>query len=79
MVYDYNMTSVMREVFTCTLCKYEWVSRVESPKTCPKCKRYDWKAKEIDKKALELLTPYTREMLREAYEGHYGGSSSDVE
>lgn len=27
----------------CNLCKYEWVSRVEEPKCCPRCKRYDWR------------------------------------
>jgi len=23
----------------CTICNYEWESRVESPKACPRCKR----------------------------------------
>lgn len=27
----------------CQHCKYEWPSRVDNPKQCPKCKRYDWK------------------------------------
>ena len=27
----------------CKLCKYEWFSRVEDPKQCPRCKRYNWK------------------------------------
>ncbi len=27
----------------CKHCKYEWASRTEDPKACPKCKRYDWK------------------------------------
>jgi predicted Zn-ribbon and HTH transcriptional regulator len=31
--------------FKCKNCNYEWISRVEEPKTCPKCKRYDWKKK----------------------------------
>lgn len=26
----------------CKLCGYEWVVRIEDPKQCPKCKRYDW-------------------------------------
>ena len=26
----------------CKLCKYEWESKVEDPKQCPRCKRYDW-------------------------------------
>lgn len=27
----------------CKQCGYEWESRKEKPKTCPFCKRYDWK------------------------------------
>ncbi|MBS3167684.1 hypothetical protein J4216_01010 [Candidatus Woesearchaeota archaeon] len=23
----------------CNICQYEWVSRVNSPKACPRCKR----------------------------------------
>ena len=26
----------------CDRCGYEWDSRKDSPKSCPKCKRYDW-------------------------------------
>ena len=26
----------------CKLCGYEWESRTDKPKQCPKCKRYDW-------------------------------------
>ena len=26
----------------CKICKYEWQSRKENPKQCPKCKRYDY-------------------------------------
>ena len=26
----------------CLLCKNEWYSRIEKPKECPRCKRYDW-------------------------------------
>lgn len=27
----------------CKQCGYEWVSRLdERPKSCPRCKRYDW-------------------------------------
>jgi len=24
-------------------CGYCWISRVDKPKCCPSCKRYDWK------------------------------------
>ena len=36
----------------CLLCGYEWDSKIDNPKCCPKCKRYDWNKKEkivIDK------------------------------
>ena len=26
----------------CKRCGYEWDSRIENPKSCPRCKRYDW-------------------------------------
>ena len=32
----------------CKLCNYEWESKVEIPKQCPRCKRYDWDKKERD-------------------------------
>ncbi len=28
--------------YKCKLCGYEWESRKEIPKQCPKCKRYDY-------------------------------------
>lgn len=27
----------------CSKCGYEWDSIIDNPKSCPKCKRYDWK------------------------------------
>jgi len=35
----------------CKLCKYEWASRKNKPKQCPRCKRYDYLAK-VEKKRL---------------------------
>ncbi len=32
----------------CLLCGYEWEARKELPKTCPRCKRYDWNKKKGD-------------------------------
>ncbi len=26
----------------CMKCGHKWVSRVENPKACPACKRFDW-------------------------------------
>ena len=32
------------KIFKCKrpICGYEWQSRVEKPKVCPRCKSYDW-------------------------------------
>jgi len=43
-IYDYNMRTDAQKVNTCSLCKHEWISRVEKPKTCPRCKRYEWES-----------------------------------
>lgn len=37
-----NMRTDAQQTNTCSLCDHEWVSRVEKPKACPKCKRYNW-------------------------------------
>lgn len=31
----------------CSKCQHEWETKLEHPLACPKCKRYDWKLKEI--------------------------------
>jgi len=31
----------------CNKCDYEWKSRIENPKSCPKCKRYDWNKEKV--------------------------------
>ena len=32
----------------CKLCGHRWLARVEDPRSCPNCKRYDWnKQKEV--------------------------------
>lgn len=33
----------------CLLCKYEWESKLEEPRACPNCKRYDWNKTEVSK------------------------------
>ena len=33
---------------TCDLCGHEWTPRVKAPVQCPKCKRYDYKKKQVD-------------------------------
>ena len=34
----------------CLRCGYEWQKRIDIPKQCPRCKRYDWnKVKEENK------------------------------
>ena len=32
----------------CEKCEYEWIPRMKDPKTCPRCKSYDWKEKKED-------------------------------
>ena len=32
--------TVSLEVKVCPKCKYEWISRVNKPKECPRCKAY---------------------------------------
>ncbi len=31
----------------CLKCGFEWPSRVDNPKQCPRCKRYDWNEETI--------------------------------
>ena len=31
----------------CKRCGYEWITRIDKPKACPRCKRYDYD-KDID-------------------------------
>jgi len=33
----------------CNLCQYEWDNRNNIPKCCPRCKRYDYLKKEVEK------------------------------
>ena len=40
------------ETNKCSKCKHEWLSRVEDPKQCPRCKRYDWKEKKKEVKEI---------------------------
>lgn len=35
---------------TCRLCGYPWESKIEKPKQCPRCKRYDYADKEKEAK-----------------------------
>lgn len=39
----------------CGVCGYSWVSNIENPKCCPRCKRYDWLEKG-DRQPLESTT-----------------------
>lgn len=47
-----NIINIMK----CRLCGYEWRSN-KDPKSCPRCKRYDWKPKPI-KKQLDIRAIY---------------------
>lgn len=40
----------MVDVKKCNQCGHIWVPRTdEEPRACPKCKRYDWKKKKVEK------------------------------
>ena len=41
---------------TCLSCKYEWESRVVSPKSCPMCKRYIMRKKPVKKYLIDTKT-----------------------
>jgi len=32
----------------CVKCKYEWLSRVDNPISCPNCKTREWEEKKSD-------------------------------
>jgi predicted Zn-ribbon and HTH transcriptional regulator len=35
----------------CKLCGHTWLARVEKPKACPRCKRFDWEKKVNNEKS----------------------------
>ncbi len=41
----FNNINIITMENKCYLCGYEWDSRKEDPKQCPRCKRYDYKKK----------------------------------
>ena len=50
-------------------CGHEWISRVERPECCPRCKRYDWdKAKGVVQTQIILAPVITAEAVREKIE-----------
>ena len=44
-MYNKIINTIMNMI--CLFCKYEWKSRVEKPKSCPMCKRYQKHTKEV--------------------------------
>lgn len=45
------MMNIIKMKKKCKKCNYEWESRIENPKVCPRCKSYNWnKEKEETKK-----------------------------
>ncbi|MBT9166902.1 MAG: hypothetical protein DDT19_00226 [Syntrophomonadaceae bacterium] len=42
----------------CRSCKYEWETRVASPKQCPRCKIPMWKRKKEESKINPLSMPH---------------------
>lgn len=31
----------------CVACNWEWRARIMKPKSCPRCKRYDWEESKL--------------------------------
>jgi len=44
----------MFEEMKCLKCGFIWNSRVDNPKACPYCKRYDWKEPRKEKTKKEV-------------------------
>ena len=38
-------TVVVTEL-ACTVCGHRWIPRTPNPKTCPRCKHFDWREKD---------------------------------
>jgi predicted Zn-ribbon and HTH transcriptional regulator len=36
-----------KKKYKCKHCSYQWLSRVEVPVQCPRCKRYDYNKEEV--------------------------------
>ena len=39
LIISFMTTMTMNNKKTCPMCKYQWISRKEKPKECPRCKR----------------------------------------
>lgn len=38
----FNINNIIMKQIKCLRCGYEWKKRIDIPKQCPRCKRYDW-------------------------------------
>lgn len=58
----------------CALCGHEWKSRVEKPKQCPGCKRYDWRPKKITIRcACEVCSAHRKQLNPELDTADHNG------
>lgn len=39
---DQSQKTLEIKLLDCLKCQHRWASRLEQPKMCPRCKRYDW-------------------------------------
>jgi predicted nucleic-acid-binding Zn-ribbon protein len=60
------------KTYKCNKCGYVWISRIENPVCCPRCKRYDFqKAPIVIKKAIfdigdgEVIIEEKKEEIKE--------------
>lgn len=57
----------------CKRCGYEWKSRVEVPKECPRCKRRDWDEEKGEKVGMKVGGEEYRERVARTVERVMGG------
>ncbi len=46
---DYDYIAKEKDMKCKCHCGYEWESKIDNPKCCPKCKSYRWLVKKLDK------------------------------
>ena len=62
----------------CKQCGYKWDGRKNHPKSCPRCKRYDWNKRKVTaaglKRAKERATGDTKWLYKQIQEAGLGDS-----
>ena len=59
----------MIELIYCRHCGHEWLPRENKlPKSCPKCKRYDWQGRITTRKPIKLTEKDVIQIFKQAEE-----------